>query len=345
MPDPFLALPKEDQAILLKRHAPKLDMMQVVVEKDIWVCWALEKLFNMPDRLPMAFKGGTSLSKVYKAINRFSEDIDVTLDYRGFVDPIRGDESRSEITRLSERLKGFVLAHVRDKIKPYFEAVLSEQFGEGAGTVELNENGEKLYIYYPSAFDEGTSDYVPSSVLVEFGGRNITEPNEAHKITPYLSADLPEYIFPEAIVTVLALQRTYWEKATLAHVECNRPNQRLEASRLSRHWYDLYQMSGNLADLQSPAACDLLGDVVRYKKIFFHYGYADYDSCLSGALRLVPEGKLKKALEADFMAMVAAGMFYAEPPSFEQILARLTEVQELLNISISNYYKPGLPDG
>lgn len=339
MADPFLFLPREDRAILLRQHAPNLNMLPSVAEKDIWVCWVLEKLFNMPDRLPMAFKGGTSLSKVYKVIDRFSEDIDVTLDYRGFVDPIRGNESRGEITRLSDKLKSFVLAHTCDKVKPYFEAALSAELGEGAASVELNESGEKLFIHYPSAFDEGTSGYVPSSILLEFGGRNITEPNEPHEVTPYISAALPDYLFPEPTVTVLALHRTYWEKATLAHVECNRPNQRFDAARLSRHWYDLYQMSANLADLQSPAANDLLGDVVRYKKIFFHYSYADYNACLGGALRLVPQNELKKSLEADFRSMVAAGMFYADPPPFRMIMDRLAEVEQLLNQSIAAYYK------
>jgi len=323
----FLSLSREDQAILLRQHAPHLDMLPFVLKKDIWICWALEKLFKMPNRMAMAFKGGTSLAKVYKAIDRFSEDIDVTLDYRGFVSPISGNESRSEIARLSEKLKGFVLEHTRDKIKPYFEELLSKQYGKDSAKVELNGTGEKLFIHYPSAFDAGTTDYIPTSVLLEFGGRNITEPNEVHTVRPYISELLPGYAFPEATVTVLALCRTYWEKATLAHVECNRPNQRLEASRFSRHWYDLYRISDNLADLQSRAAYELLRDVVRYKKVFFYYGYADYDSCMTGALRLVPHDDLKKALEADFDSMVKARMFYAEPPSFKKIMDRLTEVE------------------
>ncbi len=335
MADSFLGLPKKDRAVLLRQHAPAVDMLPFVVEKDVWVCWALDKLFKMPDHLPMAFKGGTSLSKVYKVIDRFSEDIDVTLDYRGFVDPLRGAETRGEITRLSEKLKGFVLAHTRDKVKPYFENILEEQFGKGTAKVELNENGERLYIHYPSAFDEGTGGYVPASVLLEFGGRNITEPNEARQVSPYISALLPDYIFPEPTVAVLALARTYWEKTTLIHVECNRPNQRLETPRLSRHWYDIYQMSTNLADFPSPAGHDLLTDVVKYKKVFFHYGYANYDSCLSGALRLVPREELQKALETDFKAMVVAGMFYSEPPSFQKILDRLLEVEQALNQSIA----------
>jgi hypothetical protein len=338
MPDSFFGLSREDQAALLRLHAPSLDMEPFVVEKDIWVCWALEQLFSMPGRLPMAFKGGTSLSKVYKAIDRFSEDIDITLDYRGFGEPVNGKESRAELVRISDKLKAFVLAYTRDTVKPFFEKVLTEQFGKENCRVELNETGEKVYIHYPSVLEQGP-DYLASSVLLEFGSRNITEPNESHAVCPYLADLVTDYTFPQPTVTVLALPRTFWEKATLVHVECNRPNLRPSAERLSRHWFDLYKLSQNLAYFQSADAQDLLADVVYHKKIFFHYGYANYDACLSGGLRLVPAGELRKALEADFGSMVAAGMFYGDPPPFQKIMDRLTEVEHLLNESIVTQHK------
>jgi hypothetical protein len=335
MVDFFLNLPKEQQSALLKQSAPRTNMRPFVLEKDIWVCWALQQLFTIPEPHPMAFKGGTSLSKVYQVIDRFSEDLDVTLDYRGFIEAVKGNESRSEIMRLSDKLKSFLLEYTRDKIKPYFEKVMSEQFGKGAGRIDLSDNGEKLHIHYPSVFDNESTEYLFPSILLEFGGRNITEPNEERKVAPYISQVLPNYLFPEPTVTVLALQRTYWEKATLIHVECHRPNERPETSRLSRHWYDLYQMSNNLSDFQSPDAHKVLRDVVRYKKVFFHYSYANYDLCLSGGVKLVPTGKLKIALEADFKSMIDVGMFYNEPPSFQKILDRLTQVEQILNESIN----------
>jgi hypothetical protein len=207
------------------------------------------------------------------------------------------------------------------------------------GRVELNENGEKLYIHYPSALEDETQGYVSASVLVEFGGRNITEPDETRTVKSLLSAAVPDFTFPQPTVTVLALPRTHWEKTTLVHVECNRPNPRANAERLSRHWYDVYQMSRNLTDFQSATVHELLGDVVRCKKMFFHYGYADYESCLSGGLRLVPSDEMKKALEAEFKSMVAAGMFYNEPPPFQEILTKLAEVQQLLSESITAHYR------
>lgn len=212
--------------------------------------------------------------------------------------------------------------------------MLSKQFGAEKCRIDINETGEKLYLHYPSALAKKTENYLAPSILLEFGGRNITEPNEIHIVRPYLAEVVTDCTFPEPPVTVLALSRTYWEKATLMHVECNRPNPRASAERLSRHWYDLYQLSKELTDFQSAAALELLTDVIHHKKMFFHYGYANYDACLSGNFVLVPTNHLKKALAKDFKAMVNAAMFYSEPPSFEKILDRLAEVQKLLNKSI-----------
>ena len=105
MAEPFFSLNPRDQAGLIGKHAASMKMLPRIIEKDIWVCWALDKLFQMPNRSTMAFKGGTSLSKVYKAIDRFSEDIDVTIDYRNFATQTVGTESRMQLMRLSESLK------------------------------------------------------------------------------------------------------------------------------------------------------------------------------------------------------------------------------------------------
>lgn len=81
----YFDLPAEDQAELLQSLAPPMGRRAEILEKDIWLCQVLDILFSLPCRKPMAFKGGTSLSKVYRAIDRFSEDIDVTVDYRSLV--------------------------------------------------------------------------------------------------------------------------------------------------------------------------------------------------------------------------------------------------------------------
>lgn len=325
-----MKLPESDRVDILNAAAQQLNKSPVVLEKDIWVCWALQALFTMPNRLPMAFKGGTALSKVHNIIERFSEDIDITLDYRGFIDEMRGDLSKSAIKKLGEQLKKFVANHSKMVVKPYFENILAEQFPVQGHSIDLSEDGEKLNIYYPSAFKELPGRYLASNVLIEFGGRNIIEPNEQHVIKPYVAEVLTELEFPKATVTVLAMARSFWEKATLIHVECNRSEFRASAERLSRHWYDMSCLHRSGRAQSAIADRALLSDVIKYKKLFYNSSYANYDDCLDSSLKLMPQGSLITALEKDFQQMREAGMFYGTP-SFEEIIKDILELEILIN--------------
>lgn len=333
MPETFLRLPLSEQAEILNGLAPELGRAANVLEKDVWVCWVLQQLFQMPGRLTMAFKGGTSLSKVFDAISRFSEDVDVTLDYREFhseINPFDAQTSRRQIGKLSDSLKAYVRDHAHGVAAPHFAEQLRAQIESEHARVEINDNGEELRIHYPSALNQG-SGYVSNSVLVEFGGRNITEPNAEHQIQPYIADRLPNLTFPSAMVTVLSPTRTFWEKATLIHVECHRRDLRADASRQSRHWYDLAQLADNEIGRDALKDRELLSAVVTHKKAFFHVGHANYDACLTGQLRLFPDETLLEAVRADLQAMIDAGMFYGERPSFDSIIARLRALEDDIN--------------
>jgi hypothetical protein len=336
MAERFLQLPPSEQAEILNGLAPELGRSATVLEKDVWVCWVLQQLFQMPGRLPMAFKGGTSLSKVFEAINRFSEDIDITLDYRGFgadVDPFDPDISRSQIKKLSDTLKGFVRDHAHDVVVPYLTQQLRAEVEHEQVHIEVSDNGEEVRIYYPSAIDQ-TPGYLRDSVLIEFGGRNITEPNAEHQVRPYI-ADRLELDLPAAAVTVLSPERTFWEKATLIHVACHRPELKAGAERQSRHWCDLALLADHDIGRRALADRALLADVVKHKKAFFNVGHANYDACLAGKLRLVPDDALLDAVAADLRAMIDGGMFYGERPSFERIIERLRALEQDINLVIA----------
>lgn len=333
MAESFLQLSAKEQSEILRGLAPALSRSPIVLEKDVWVCWALKTLFTMPDRLPMAFKGGTSLSKVFGAIARFSEDVDITLDYRGLddsLDPFAEGISRKRLQKFSDDLRAFVLQHAQNIVLPHFQAQLNAEFAGGGQWLELSDDGEKLRLYYPTTLDT-SSEYIPESVLIEFGGRNITEPNEEHEIQPDIASHLPDLEFPISTVSVLLPTRTFWEKATLIHVECQRDEFRANANRLSRHWYDLAM----LADLPlgETALNDrhLLDDVVRHKKVFYNSSYANYDACLAGQLRLVPAETGLDQLREDFQLMTSAGMFIGEPPIFDVMIARLRALEITIN--------------
>ncbi len=333
MPEQFLHLPVSDRREILQTAATQLGQQTSVLEKDVWVCWTLQALFSLPDAHPMAFKGGTSLSKIYGVINRFSEDVDVTLDYRAFdddFDPFATDVSNSAVKKFSKRLKDYVLQYATDVVAPYIEAQLKalprpKEFG-----IEVSDDGEKIWVQYPSAV-EGVDDYLKSSILIELGGRNVIDPNERHTVTPDISALVTNLDLPSGEVVVLSPERTFWEKATLIHVACNRKEFKANAHRLSRHWYDLRMLAEHASGMSAINNRALFEDVVRHKQVFFNASYANYEACLANELRLIPGDDTIAELRTDYEKMLDAGMMYGESPSFDNIIAGIREIEREAN--------------
>lgn len=333
MAEAYLDLPEADQEDILRAAAAELGRQATVLEKDIWVCWTLQTLFSIPDAHPMAFKGGTSLSKVYGAIDRFSEDIDITLDYRHFeadFDPFADGISNTRIKKFSERLKDYVKEYANDIVIPFLRSELEKRPTAGLHTVEVDETGEKIWVSYPSVAEEA-DDYLKPQVLIELGGRNVIDPNERHRISPYVATLTTELDYPTSEVVVLSPERTFWEKATLIHVECNRGQLKENPERLSRHWYDLVMLSRHASGQAAVRNRELFEDVVRHKKVFFKAGYANYDDCLANQLRLLPEDEILDGLRADYEKMIDAGMMYQRPPGFDEIVESIRRLERDIN--------------
>ena len=154
MAEAFLSLDARERADILRTVAARSGRAAIILEKDIWVCWVLQALFSMPDPHPMAFKGGTSLSKVYRIIDRFSEDVDVTLDYRAFndgFDPFADGASRNQMRLFSERLKDRVANYIRDVVAPALGTAADRLAAEGQYDIRVGDDGETIRFAYPSA--------------------------------------------------------------------------------------------------------------------------------------------------------------------------------------------------
>jgi hypothetical protein len=332
MPE-FLRLSLEDQRNILTAMSAKTGRSPQVLHKDVWVCWALREIFLLDTGVRMAFKGGTSLSKVFQAIHRFSEDVDITLDYRDLsvdtpVDVFDEETSKSSRKRFSEALCTQVQVYVHTRIYP----VLADSFSQmtaGVGRTEISADGEKLWLRYPSAVDSDIG-YLGDWILVEFGGRNVTEPSDLHQITPLIAGQLPDVDFPVSTVTVLSPERTFWEKATMIHVECHRQRES-NPDRISRHWYDLVMLYRGEIGRKALADRPLLENVVRLKSVFFDASYARYDDCLDGRFHLVPEDPLLSGLKRDYESMQAAGMFDVAVPHFDQLIEELRVIERCIN--------------
>lgn len=328
----YFDLSLTEQAELLHGLAPVLGRRAEILEKDIWLCQALGALFALPNRKPMAFKGGTSLSKVYQTIERFSEDIDVTIDYRSLVADVPDlvGLSNSQRKKLSDALKEALVEHVTKELVPALRDALAQAFLAHEFALEVSDNAEKLWLYYPSAV-ENTDAYLRPSVLIEFGGRNATLPQDSVTIMPDVAAHVPGLVFPSAQVAVLSPMRTFWEKATLIHAECHRPDLRVGTERLSRHWYDLARLADHEVGRKALADTALLRDVLHIKETFYRSGFSDYEQCRAGGLRLIPDAALLRALQQDYQAMLDAQMFYGETVTFGHIVERLTALEREIN--------------
>ena len=337
MPEQFLHLPVSERRKILENVVAEASLEQQVImlEKDVWICWILQVLFSMPDAHPMAFKGGTSLSKIYGAINRFSEDVDVSIDYRAFgedFDPFATDVSKNAIRLFSDRLKGYVCQYVNDVIVPYINTRLEAMPRPEEYEIEISEDGEKIWVNYPSAFKSESGDaYLESSVLIELGGRNVIDPNERHTVTPYILESVTDLDLPSGKVTVLSPERTFWEKVTLIHVECNRKRLRENMNSLSRHWYDLQMLATHDVGRAAINNRALLEEVIRHKNVFFNYSYANYEACLSNEVRLVPNEDVIAKLRTDYEKMLETGMIYGEPLPFDVIIAGIREIEREVN--------------
>jgi len=208
--------------------ATQLGRSEVILEKDVWVCWTLEQVFSIPG-LHLAFKGGTSLSKAYGVISRFSEDLDLVLHCPNLEE--LENLTRNQRDALTQSLRNSVAEVVRDRVFPELENAFARDFSRKAKLEIQGDHGEQLRLFYAS---QNTGGYVGESVLLEFGGRNSAEPSLDLELRADLEAVLPQYRFPRPKVHTLSILRTYWEKVTLIHAEVCR-TARSSYSRYSRH--------------------------------------------------------------------------------------------------------------
>ena len=284
----FFHLSVEEKLTLLTQAANQLDLSELILEKDLWMCWLLEKIFSLP--IQMAFKGGTSLSKVFNLIHRFSEDCDITIDYRLFNPTLELEHiSRSQLKKISEHLKKELKTYVSGIVLPHLQEHITNDLPDDTFEIQLSEDGEQLHFYYPIVANT-TAGYIRDHVLIEFGIRNSTEPCEKHQITPYLEKVMngTDITLPRPTINTLSPLRTFWEKVTLIHVECNRDRFIKSPDRLSRHWYDLYMLNNSWVCAMALSRSDIFKSVIEYKKAFFNASYACYDDCLNAKFKLIP---------------------------------------------------------
>ena len=327
----FLALPSRDRRLYIDEAAARRGVSPVVVEKDFWVSWMLALLFRSDCADALVFKGGTSLSKVFGAIDRFSEDIDLSLApaFVG-VQPPASEPSRTQADLWMSRAQEACAEAVAGRIRPSLAALAREAFGTGiAQRLELDADRATLLFHYPSVLPSGL-EYLKRSVRLEFGSLTDQQPTGRHAVRPWIAEALPD-AFTDWSCEVVALEaeRTFWEKATILHVEHHRPADRPMPERYSRHYADLAMLASHPTIARAVDRKDLCERVVRWKQGFFGSAWARYDLARGGSFRLLPSAARVEPLRRDYAAM--REMYLAAPPSFDEVLATLARLEERIN--------------
>ena len=310
---------------LFSEAAARLGMTPAVVEKDFWVTRTLARLFATPELARvLMFKGGTSLSKAYRLIERFSEDIDLILDWRilSGEDPL-APRSRTKQEKLNAEINARARAHIAGELLAQVSAAL----GEPCACRVSADDPHVIEIGYAAAFPD---TYLRPEIRLEIGPLAAWLPHEDRIIRSY-AAEAFSKLFesPECQVRVTRAERTFWEKATILHHEAHRPAGNPQPSRYSRHYYDLARMA--VAPVKDAALADreLLADVVAFKQHFYPRGWARYDLAVPGSLRLVPGGEVLASLTADYRAM--ANMIFGDIPPLDAIMATLRQLEDEIN--------------
>ena len=321
-------LPADDRRELFHNTAAKTGLHDAIVEKDFWVCLTLDYLFHRcPWKKAVTFKGGTSLSKGYHLISRFSEDIDLILDWRvlgyGVNEPWekRSNTKQDAFNKEANRKAEVFLA---ETFCPQIREGLSAELGLPANLYIDEEDKQTVIFAYPNLFTDASTLQV---IRLEIGALAAWTPAELVDIVPYAAEQYPQ-LFKQKEVPVLTVapERTFWEKATILHHEANRPEHLSMPQRYFRHYYDLYCMAKSPVKEKAFARLDLLQKVVDFKMKFYPRAWARYPEAVPATLKLLPPSYRLGALQEDYSAM--RNMLYGEIPSFETMMEAVGELEK-----------------
>lgn len=322
------ALPAEKRAELFQETAKRRGMSDAVVEKDFWVCWTLGRLFADPLlSRKILFKGGTSLSKVFKLIERFSEDIDLILDWREItdVDP-EAKRSKSKQALFNKEIQVAAQQYLRADLLPQVSSLL----GATVRAAIAGDDPNVITIEYPASF---SAEYIKPEIRLEVGPLAIWVPNAAFQISPYCAEEYPAlFSKPTCHVQVIKAERTFWEKATILHHEAFRPEGNPQPTRYSRHYYDLALMSkSSVKDIAlNDPDLELLKSVVASKERFYPRGWARYDLAYPGSMKLMPPAHVLTSLKHDYGEMQI--MIYGDRPAFDTIMDQIRILENEINL-------------
>jgi hypothetical protein len=333
----------QDQRDVFLKTAQRLGVTEQYVEKDFWVCWTLDALFNglRPGSARLLFKGGTSLSKAFSLIQRFSEDIDITvfredLGVEATVEQLKsmtGKKRQAKLDTILDACKAYIAGPMRDQLHT---ALQNTRLPAETLRIELDPNDpdqQTLLVHYPSVTGATPNSYVRSVVRIESGAKSALDPHVLTTITPYIQHALDTVSLHVDNITTIEPQRTFWDKVVILHGQRrwyeNRKGLQHEGQRVSRHYYDLHCMLGTPLGHKAVLDRGLGRSCSLHAQMFFNRRDYDLATAGPGTFALVPPLGMTDVLRRDYFAM--APMIIGSPPDFDEILASIQRLQDLIN--------------
>ena len=329
-----------ERAALFGTTAAKKNISSEIIEKDFWVCWTLLQIYRLTGLPKIIFKGGTSLSKAFGIIKRFSEDIDLVINRHelGFND--ENDPANQEATNLRnrtvEKLRTTCLKVIAEEFLPQLQAQVASIIGPKGWSLEIDDSASEsdtLLFKYPEGLPNAQgSSYIRRVVRLELGCRGDQIPCEDATVKSYAAELNPDlFTIPEADVLVISPERTFWEKATILHREFYRFEAGRELNeRVFRHYDDLVVISQHKRGMSAMTEYSyLLEEVVAHKQHFFREGTARYDLAKRKTLKLAPSKRLREDLRKDYDKMKE--MYFGSEPDFDTVMGAIDELERRIN--------------
>jgi len=310
--------------------AREINLPEAMVEKDFWVCWTLNYLFlSCPWASSLAFKGGTSLSKCFGLIERFSEDIDIILDWRVLdydIDEPWAERTRTKQNQFNNEANARTEIFLREIFLPRVELDFSQLLTDTFSLYIDDTDPQTVCFAYPRIFNETA---IVRVVRIEIGALAAWTPVQKATIVSYAAQRYPQlFASPATQILTVAPERTFWEKATILHKESFRTTGKFPP-RYSRHYYDLYCMDKSLVKDRALADLKLLECVVQFKDRFYATASARYELARPGTMRLMPPANCIDLLRDDYDHM--RNMIFGEQPNFEDILHCIQRLENEIN--------------
>ena len=328
----FLELSEEERRNVFQAVSASMGLRSDIVEKDYWVCFMLNHLFHeCKYKDAFVFKGGTSLSKSYHVIKRFSEDIDIILDWRKLIskdDNPWSDRSKTKQDQFNKQVNERAAEFYKNELVPCLNNELESILGSGEWISVDAEDEMVVNFLYPQVFEV---DYLRDKVRLEIGPLAEWLPSHITEVESFVAERYPK-LFDSTFTEILTIdvERTFWEKLTILHKMAHFPVGKTLPSRYARHLYDVYCMANSHVKETAFARKELLEKDVVFKQKFYYAKSAHYESATLSEISLIPAEHIMSALKSDYAAM--KNMIYGEYPSFEEILDCLKALEKEVHI-------------